>query len=158
MNKTNKTLALVVAGVLALPSSLLALGGRKAEYVGGTMSSIPDNTEGVLDTRNDTTLSFVYDGNKGSFAIPYEAITSLEYGQHAGKRIVASVLFVLPIFSKKRAHYLTVTYRDLAGKEQACVLELGKDIVRTTLTIVETRSGTKIDYEDEEAAKAGRGK
>jgi len=37
------------------------------------------------------------------------------------------------------------------------VLELGKDIIRTTLTIVQTRSGKEITYQDEEARKAGRG-
>ncbi|MFM8532143.1 MAG: hypothetical protein ACKOEC_00875 [Acidimicrobiia bacterium] len=61
------------------------------------------------------------------------------------------------LFSKKRKHFLTVSFTDAAGKDQAAVLELGKDIVRTTLTIVETRSGKKIEYQDEEARKAGRG-
>jgi hypothetical protein len=36
------------------------------------------------------------------------------------------------------------------------VIELGKDIVRATLPIVETRSGKKLEYQDEEARKAGR--
>jgi hypothetical protein len=36
------------------------------------------------------------------------------------------------------------------------VIELGKDIVRTTLAIVETRSGKQIEYQDEEARKSSR--
>ena len=63
----------------------------------------------------------------------------------------------LALFSKKRKHFLTVSYNDAAGKEQAAVLELGKDIIRTTLTIVSTRSVKEIEYQDEEARKAGRG-
>lgn len=43
------------------------------------------------------------------------------------------------------------------AREQAVVLELGKDIVRTTLTVVETRSGKEIEYQDDDARKAGRG-
>jgi hypothetical protein len=36
-------------------------------------------------------------------------------------------------------------------------LELGKDIIRTALPIVETRSGKKVTYQDDEAPKsAGR--
>ena len=41
-------------------------------------------------------------------------------------------------------------------KDQVAVIELGKDIVRATLPIVETRSGKKIEYQDEEARKSGR--
>jgi hypothetical protein len=36
------------------------------------------------------------------------------------------------------------------------VIELAKDIVRTTLPIIQTRSGKQIEYQDEEARKAGR--
>ena len=41
-------------------------------------------------------------------------------------------------------------------KDQVALIELGKDIVRATLPIVETRSGKKIEYQDEEARKSGR--
>lgn len=37
------------------------------------------------------------------------------------------------------------------------VFELGKDIVRTALPILETRSGKKIIYQDNEARKSGKG-
>ena len=45
----------------------------------------------------------------------------------------------------------------LHGKEQVAVLELGKDVVRTTLAIVETRSQKTLEYQDDEARKASRG-
>jgi hypothetical protein len=51
---------------------------------------------------------------------------------------------------------MTVGYYGDAGKEQVAVLELGKDIVRTTLAIEETRSGKKIEYQDEEARKSSQ--
>jgi hypothetical protein len=63
----------------------------------------------------------------------------------------------LALFSKKRNHYLTVGFKDAAGKDQAAVFELGKDIVRTTLAIIQTRSGKQIEYQDDEARKSGLG-
>ena len=97
-------------------------------------------------------------------SIPYDSIIDLEYGQKAGRRIGAAVgtaillgpLGLLTLFSKKRKHYLTVGFKDAQGKDQVAVMELGKDIVRTTLAVVETRSGKKIEYQDDEAKKSGK--
>ena len=88
----------------------------------------------------------------------------LEYGQKAGRRVgvaVASALLLGPIglvalLSKKRKHYLTIGFKDSMDKDQVVVLELGKDIVRLTLPIVETRSGKKMVYQDEEARESSR--
>jgi hypothetical protein len=63
----------------------------------------------------------------------------------------------LALFSKKRNHYLTISYKDAHGAEQAAVLELGKDIVRTSLKVLEVRSGKEIEYQDEDAKKSGMG-
>jgi hypothetical protein len=54
------------------------------------------------------------------------------------------------LFPKKRKRFVTIGYRDDQGKEQVVVFELGKDVVRTTLPILEARSGKKIEYQDEE--------
>ena len=80
---------------------------------------------------------------------------SLEYGQKAGRRVAVAVL-VSPfaLFSKKRNHYLTITYKDRAGADQAAVFEVGKDIVRTTLTVLEVRSKKQVEFQDEEAKKS----
>jgi hypothetical protein len=144
---------------LVFPSLALAVDGREAMYVGGTLSGLKEKTEGPFSTRSDTYITFTSkkrDG--GKVEIPYAAITSLEYGQKAGRRVAVAVLVSpLALFSKKRNHYLTITYKDEAGKEQAGVFELGKDIVRTALKVIEVRSGQKIEYQDEEARKSGLG-
>ncbi|MGE0042399.1 MAG: hypothetical protein AB7H88_08205 [Vicinamibacterales bacterium] len=147
--------------VLALLSPLtgLAVGSKKAEYVGGTLSGLGERVEGVFDTRDENALVFTPDKKKGEpVSIPYASITGLEYGQKAGRR-VAVALLVTPwaLFSKKRKHFLTISFTDAAGKEQAAVFEIGKSIIRTSLTVVETRSGKPIEYQDDEARKAGRG-
>jgi hypothetical protein len=72
---------------------------------------------------------------------------------------VAVLISPLALFSKKRNHYLTISYTDEKGKDQAAVFELGKDIVRTTLKVIETRSGKDIQFQDDDARKSiGGGK
>ena len=91
--------------------------------------------------------------------IPYDRVVSLEYGQKAGRRVAVAVL-VSPfaLFSKKQKHYLTITYNDENGKEQAGVFELGKDAASgATLTVLQVRTGKDIEYQDEEARKSGMG-
>jgi hypothetical protein len=141
------------------PIVVQALDGKKAQYIGGTIAGVAEKAEGRLDTSNEAAVTFTPD-KKGAtpLSIPYASIAELEYGQKAGRRVAVAVLVSpLALFSKKRKHYLTITYTDPAGKEQAGVFEIGKDIIRTTLTVLETRSGKKITYQDEEARKSGRG-
>ena len=146
-----------VVTLLALSASvgLGAVGGKKAEYIGGTLSTIEEKTEGTLSTQSDSEA--IFETKKSKVAIPYASITGLEYGQKAGRRVAVAVLVSpLALFSKKRKHYLTITFNDAKGTEQAAVFELGKDVIRTTLTVLEVRSKKDVEYQDEEARKAGR--
>ncbi len=138
---------------LSLTAVVLAVGGDKAMYVGGTITGLQEKAEGRIVTTSDEQFAF-NGGGKGSVSIPYASIVSLEYGQKAGRRVAVAIL-VTPwaLFSKKRKHYLTITYNDRAGKEQAGVFELGKNIVRTTLKILEVRTGKEIEFQDAEACK-----
>ena len=119
--------------------------------MGGTLGGIQEKAEGRLNTTSDDVLGFEI-GKKGSIEIPYAAVSALEYGQKAGRRVAVGIL-ISPwaLFSKKRNHYLTVN-TDSAGK-QAGVFELGKDIVRATLKILEVRTGKEIEFQDAEACK-----
>src|SRR5262245_8902194 len=143
---------LFVVLVVLAPALAFAVDGDKAQYVGGTVSAIKVKAEGPFVTDSATHARFTTNNKKdGALEIPYTAITGLEYGQKAGRRVAVAVLVSpLALFSKKRNHYLTVTYTDQAGAEQAAVFELGKDIVRTTLKVLEVRSGQSIEYQDEE--------
>lgn len=141
-------------------ASLAAVDGRGALYMGGTIPGLPEKTEGRLVTADETMTFVPKKQGVTEAAIPYASVTELEYGQKAGRRVgVAVMVSPLALFSKKRNHYLTITYKDVAGKEQAAVFELGKDIVRTTLKIIETRTGKEIHFQDDEAKKSlGGGK
>lgn len=138
---------------LAFDALLFAgLDSDKVMYVGGTFNGVPERTEGKLALFDEKTGRFNWNG--GEVQIPYDGITSLEYGQKAGRRIgVAIIISPIALLSKKRKHYLTLGFTDANGKKQGAVFELGKDVVRTSLVALEARSGKKIEYESEEAKK-----
>lgn len=147
--------ALSLFALLVLESALWAgLGSENTMYVGGTVTTIKEGTQGVSTVAGATAFVFQHPG--GYLIIPYDRIDSLEYGQKAGRR-VAMALLVNPvfIFSKKRKHYLTIGYKDENAKPQAVVLELGKDVVRDTLSTLEARSGRRIEYQKEEEVRDG---
>jgi hypothetical protein len=128
-----------------------SVSGDEVRYAGGSVA-IPQDTEGKLDTADPKLMHFA--SKKGSFDIPYEGITSIEYGQKAGRRIAVAIL-VSPIalLSKKRKHFLTLGYKDRDDKEQGVVLELAKDLPATLIALLEARTGKKCEYESEEARK-----
>jgi len=141
----------LASALLLMATTLAAVDSDGATYVGGT-AGLPEKTDGRLQTTGATEARFVYKG--GELAIPYKSITSIEYGQKAGRRVaVAIMVSPVALLSKKRKHYLTLGYTDAKGASQGVVIELGKDIVRTSLVTLETRSGKKVEYESDEAKK-----
>lgn len=138
--------------VSMLSATVLGVDKDKAAYMGGTLAGIQEKAEGRVATSG---TAFVLEaGKKGTVTIPYDAISALEYGQKAGRRVAVGILITpWALFSKKRNHFLTITYTDSAGKEQAGVFELGKDLVRTTLKILEVRTSKEIEFQDAEACK-----
>ncbi len=141
--------------VFVLCSELLLVAGidkDAAMYVGGTVTSIPENTVGKLDFNSEEKMAFVWP--KGNWELPYKQITSLEYGQKAGRRVgVALTVTIWALFSKKRRHFLTLGFKDAEGKQQAALIEIGKARVKSSLASLEARTGLKVEYESEEAKK-----
>lgn len=168
-----KIVALCLISCLVLNATAMAgIDSKKAAYHGGTMkdkdfAGAKSAVEGILNTGDEKELKFGYTLNKEKkvYSIPYDQFIDIEYGQKAGRRVgaaVATAILLSPVglfllFSKKRKHFVTIGYKDNDGKEQVAVFELGKDIVRTTLPILEARSGKKIEYQDEDAKKASKG-
>lgn len=141
---------LLVTG-FALPA-LSAVRGDEAMYIGGTLASIPDRTEGRLDLTDSKVAKFT--SKKGEFSFEFGKVTSLEYGQKAGRRVgVAIAVNPLFLFSKKRKHFLTIGFTDGQDVQQGAVIEVGKKRIRSIITVLETRSGKAVEYESEEARK-----
>ena len=144
------TLLLCAIGAGTLPAEKVDRG--EAMYVGGTIAGLPEGTMGRLETTSDKVLAF--QSSKGNFEIHYENVTSLEYGQKAGRRLaVALTITIWALLSKKRKHFVTIGYTDANDKPQGVVIEIPKGTVKSTITILEVRSGKKVEYESEEARK-----
>lgn len=144
----------LVAG-LALPC-MAGESGSRAEYVGGTRPEIPVGERGDLQATDEHYLVFY--AKRANLRVPYERVILLEYGQKVDRRYAMAVL-VSPvlILSKKRQHFLTVGYVDDQGKEQAIVFKVDKDDIRVALVTLEARTGRRVQFQDDEARKAGRG-
>jgi hypothetical protein len=142
----------LVLCLLGEPLASAKVSGKEVMYVGGTIAGLPEATIGTLDSSSEKVLVFA--SPKGRFEIPYENVTSLEYGQKAGRRLaVALTITIWALFSKKRKHILTVGFTDEHDKPQGVVLEIPKGTAKAFIIILEVRSGKKVEYESEEARK-----
>jgi len=130
--------------------------GGHAEYVGGTISQIPDGCSGTVTALDEQ--YFVFYAKKASWRVPYDKINLLEYGQRVDRRYVAAAL-LSPLFllAKKRTHFLTVGYSDDENRQQAMVFRVSKDDIRMMLVSLEARTGRKVEFQDDDARKAGKG-
>jgi hypothetical protein len=145
------TIALLLF-TLTMPLAVAAVRGDSVMYIGGTYSDLPEKTKGKLNLSSEVIA--VFESKKGKFEIPYAGIASLEYGQKAGRRVgVALAVNPLALFSKKRKHYLSISFTDQQGNKQGVVLEVAKGKVRSVVTVLEQRSGKTVEYESEDARK-----
>jgi hypothetical protein len=147
---------LLLAAMAALALSACASAQGHADYVGGTASRIDSGTSGAIDVSDPHYFAFY--AKKTQVRVAYDRINVLEYGQKVDRRLLMAVI-ISPMFllSKKRSHYLTVGYTDEDGGHQALVFRIDKNGIRSTLASLEARTGVRIEYQDEEARKAGRG-
>jgi hypothetical protein len=137
---------------LALAAELQAGAVARAEYVGGTSFTLASGEAGSIDAGDEQYLAFYT--KKGQVRVAYPRINLLEYGQQVNRRLgLAVVISPMFLLSKKRQHFLTVGYVD-DGKQQALVFRVDKNDIRMALVTIETRTGLKIQYQDQEARKA----
>jgi hypothetical protein len=118
---------------------------KGTQYVRGTWTDFKEGVEGKLELKDPKVAKFVRGQKNKPVEIPYEKVTSLEYGQRAGRRIGATIgwgvttlgVAALPILlSKKRKHYFRVGYDDAAGAKQGVAPQLANDITRQTITVL----------------------
>jgi hypothetical protein len=155
---TSKELGAKLAVLALILGALLhahGLGGR-AEYVGGTITEIPVGCEGTVEAVD--AQFFVFYSKKASWRVPYEKINLVEYGEKVDRRYIAAVI-ISPLFllAKKRQHFLTVGYSDGEDHQQAMIFKINKDDIRATLVVLEARTGRKVEFQDDDARKSGKG-
>jgi hypothetical protein len=144
--------------VLLALSSLLQAGGQgnRVLYVGGTVAGVPSHSNGEIDVRDENALSLHL--RDKAITVAWGDVSNVEYGMHVDRRYLEAVL-ISPLFliAKKRSHFVTIDYVDSEKKQQAVVLEVGKGDIRQLLVSLEARTGRRVEYQDDEARKAGKG-
>ncbi|HVV47491.1 MAG TPA: hypothetical protein VHC72_19910 [Bryobacteraceae bacterium] len=148
-----RLLAAWLAFALLIPA---ASTGNKVSYVGGTISGVPGHSHAEINVADPAALSLQLK-NK-AISIAWDDVTTIEYGLHVDRRYIEAVL-ISPLFlmAKKRSHFVTIGFTDDDGQHQAVVLEVGKDDIRQLLVSLEAKSGRRVEYQDDEARKAGKG-
>ncbi len=155
-----RTAMLCIAGLAAVAALVYPAWseepGAHVEYVGGTRPDISGTTTGNLQAIDDQYMVFY--AKHANLRVPYDRINLLEYGQKVDRRYAMAVL-ISPVFilSKRRQHFLTVGYIDDAGKEQALIFKVDKGDIRAILVTLEARTGRRVQFQDDEARKAGKG-
>lgn len=152
MNK----LILTWGGTLALALTLSASPATHVHYVGGTLSQLPARASGTLSVGDEDIFTFQAAG--ATIKVPYRDVNMLEYGQRVSRRYLEAI-FISPVFllSKRRAYFLTIGYTDSEGKQQAMIFQVSGKEIRPVLVSLEARSGRKVEYQDDEARKSGKG-
>jgi hypothetical protein len=143
--------------LLALPL-LLAAGepGVKAQYVGGTVAGISGKSTARLYLAGGPALRF--QAGAVDLTIDYHKINTIEYGQTVSRRYAEAILISpMLLLSKSRKHFVTIGYVDAAGNQQAMVLRVDKGDIRMVLAALEARTGRRVEFQDAEARKAGKG-
>jgi hypothetical protein len=142
--------------VAVLGSNALAADrGDRADCIGGTVSGLRD-TEGYINVTHDDRMQ--YQSGQFLLEIPYDKVNLLEYGQKVDRRyLMAVAISPLLLLSKKRKHFLTISYTDDQGRPQALVFQVGKGHIRSVLASLEAKTGRKVEYQDIEARKTGAG-
>jgi hypothetical protein len=141
--------------LLAMPAAAEGP-GVKTQLVGGTPPGIALKTSARLDYTGADELVF-YCGT-GEIHVAYRKVNTLEYGQSVSRRYAAAVL-ISPVLllSKEHKHFVTLGYVDGDGKQQALVFRVAKGDIRSVLAGLEARTGRRVEYQDDEARKAGKG-
>ncbi len=131
-------------------------GQSKVQYVGGTTPKLAMGLSGAIAVNDQHYFAFY--SRKSNLRVAYDKINLVEYGQTVSRRLDLAIL-ISPAFLlvKKRKHFLTVGYTDEEGNQQALVFRVDKNDIRVTLASLEARTGQKVQYQDEEARRAGRG-
>ena len=139
---------MVWCGVLA------AQPGAKTQFVGGTPPGIDPKATARLDLTGAGEM--VFRSKSGEGRVAFHKVNTLEYGQNVSRRYAAALL-ISPILllSKTRKHYITLGYVDAEGKQQVLVFRVEKGDIRSVLAGLQARTGRRVEYQDDDARKAG---
>ncbi|MBV9507029.1 MAG: hypothetical protein JO323_18715 [Acidobacteriia bacterium] len=145
----------LLSSLLLMHPMLAAEPGFRAELIGGTLPGVAPHSSFRLDLT--ATDLFRLRGRGEELNIAYNKVVSIEYGQNVSRPVLAAAL-VSPVLllSKSHKHYVTLEYTDAEGNQQALVFQVSKGDIRSVLAGLEARTGRRIEYQDDNARKAGQ--
>jgi hypothetical protein len=150
------TTVMMIGPSLVALSSAIAAAPNRADYIGGTVGALDAGKSGSLDLTDGHYLAFYT--KSGQIRVPYNEIELLEYGQKVDRRLLLAIaLSPMFLLSKQHKHFLTVGFKDEDGNHQVMLFRVDKNAIRAALVSLEARTGLKVQYQDDEARKAGKG-
>jgi hypothetical protein len=149
------TRACLLACLVLLPA-MAGDRGVRTQFIGGTVTGIAARSGARIDLTG--TEEFTYRSAATELRVSYAKVNTIEYGQNVSRRYAAAVL-ISPVLllSKSRKHFVTIGYTDGDGRQQALVFRVHKGDIRGVLSSLEARTGRRVEYQDDEARKAGKG-
>lgn len=150
--KSTSLLALFCVPVLLYAAEA----GDRVTYAGGTVPGLHNKAVARIDLGGADALRVK--AREESVEVPYASINTLEYGMKVSRRYVEAV-FISPMFllAKKKAHFLTIGYNDQQGNQQVMVFEVAGSDIRSLLVSLEAKTGRRVEYQDEDARRSGKG-
>jgi hypothetical protein len=130
--------------------------GVKTELIGGTPPGIAAKSTARLDYTGADEMVFHLASSE--IRVAYRKVNTLEYGQTVSRRYAEAIL-LSPLFllAKTHKHFVTLGYTDAEGNQQVLVFRVEKGDIRAVLAGLEARTGRRVEYQDDEARKAGKG-
>ena len=124
---------------------------RSAEFVSGSVTSIPSGTTGSLDTSSHTELQFHYRGSV--LSLPYQKITNTETAAARGSKHLWKV--PVPRIGKS-ARFLTIAYRTADDTAATVTFRATAPIVSSLVSMIDERKAPELNpspLKTREAAK-----
>jgi len=156
MSRAIGLLILALLGQTLSPLLQAKPSGARVHYVGGTGAALIARSDVTLKVSDDDDL--VLECKGASLHIPYRSVNTIEYGQKVERRIAEAILISpLMLMAKRRTHFLTIGYEDAEGHQQAMLFRVESGDLRLLLVSLEAKTGRKVEYQDEDARRAGKG-
>jgi hypothetical protein len=105
----------------AVPSAAVLAASDSVQYVGGTVKSIPVNSNGTFNFEDAKEFRFTYNGSM--FKLPYDQITSTDIGKADVRRVLHIFPAMSPIASRRK-QTLIINYTDASGAAGSLNFEL----------------------------------
>lgn len=134
-----RTVAVVLVLVILSASNAFGVTGSEVMYVGGSVTSLKPGDLGTFDTKPAQDLEFVSNGKRLSIA--YDKIRKIQYHKEVAHHLgVAAAIAVALIKKRERKHFITLTYANETGEQQAAVFEVSKSAPQPLLAILAARA------------------